>query len=68
MGKVSAFFLFSRPMEVLMGRMEEILLIVFIALLLFGSARLPELAKSFGKAIQEFKNAAEGKEEKKKEK
>jgi sec-independent protein translocase protein TatA len=45
---------------VLMGRIEEILLILAIALLLFGSSKLPELGKSLGKAIQEFKNAVSG--------
>lgn len=35
----------------------EILLIVFIALLLFGPKRLPELGKALGKAIREFKKA-----------
>lgn len=35
----------------------EIFLIVFIALLLFGPKRLPELGKALGKAIREFKKA-----------
>ncbi|MEO2002509.1 MAG: twin-arginine translocase TatA/TatE family subunit [Candidatus Poribacteria bacterium] len=33
----------------------EIALIVILALLLFGSRRLPEMARSVGQAIQEFK-------------
>ena len=33
----------------------EIALIVVLALLIFGPRRLPEMAKSFGQAIQEFK-------------
>ena len=33
----------------------EIVVIVVLALLLFGSRRLPEMAKSVGQAIQEFK-------------
>ncbi|TVP79564.1 MAG: twin-arginine translocase TatA/TatE family subunit [Puniceicoccaceae bacterium] len=35
----------------------EILLIFLVVLLLFGAKRLPELAKSFGKSIREFKKA-----------
>ncbi len=35
----------------------EILLIFLIVLLLFGAKRLPELSKSFGKSIREFKKA-----------
>ena len=35
----------------------EILLIFLIDLLLFGAKRLPELFKSFGKSIREFKKA-----------
>lgn len=40
-----------------MGRIgwTEILLLLVIALILFGARRLPEIAKSFGKSIQEFK-------------
>ena len=33
----------------------EILLIVFVVLLLFGSKKLPELARSLGKSLNEFK-------------
>ena len=35
----------------------EILLIFLIVLLLFGAKRLPELFRSFGKSIREFKKA-----------
>ncbi|MBI4238815.1 MAG: twin-arginine translocase TatA/TatE family subunit [Deltaproteobacteria bacterium] len=40
-----------------MGRFNwtEILLLLAVALLLFGAKRLPEIAKSFGRSIQEFK-------------
>ncbi|QHI69081.1 twin-arginine translocase TatA/TatE family subunit [Tichowtungia aerotolerans] len=33
----------------------EILLIVFVVILLFGGKKLPELARSLGKSINEFK-------------
>ena len=35
----------------------EILLIFLVALLLFGAKRIPEIAKSLGKSITEFKRA-----------
>ena len=33
----------------------EILVVLFVVLLLFGSTRLPKLAKGMGKSIHEFK-------------
>ncbi len=36
----------------------QLLLIIFVALILFGGKRLPELAKSIGKAVNEFRRAA----------
>jgi sec-independent protein translocase protein TatA len=36
----------------------EILLIGLVLLLFFGPSRLPELGKSLGKGIQEFKKAS----------
>jgi sec-independent protein translocase protein TatA len=35
----------------------EIIVILLIVLILFGAARLPEIGKSLGKAIYEFKKA-----------
>lgn len=35
--------------------MPELLIILFVVLLLFGSKKLPELAKGMGKAFGEFK-------------
>lgn len=35
----------------------EIFLIFFVILLLFGAKRLPELFRSFGKSLKEFKKA-----------
>ncbi|MCK4225786.1 twin-arginine translocase TatA/TatE family subunit [candidate division WOR-3 bacterium] len=39
---------------------SEIIIILIIALLLFGAKRLPEVGKSLGKAIREFKRAFSG--------
>ena len=47
---------------------QEILLLFLIALLLFGSTRLPEIGKSLGKSIREFKKAMSGENEQTKEK
>ncbi|WP_044748250.1 twin-arginine translocase TatA/TatE family subunit [Bacillus alveayuensis] len=38
----------------------EIALIVFLALLIFGPKKLPELGKAAGKTLREFKNATKG--------
>ena len=37
----------------------ELLVILFIILLVFGSKKLPELAKGLGKGINEFKRASQ---------
>ncbi len=37
----------------------DILVVLVIALLVFGPKKLPELAKSLGKAMREFKTASE---------
>ena len=39
--------------------MPEMLVIMVVVLLLFGSKRLPELARGIGKSVREFKKAAE---------
>lgn len=39
--------------------MPELLVILAIALIVFGPNKLPELAKGLGKAIREFKKATE---------
>ena len=44
--------------------LPELLVIGAAALLLFGPKRLPELAKSLGKGIRDFKKAVDGSEEK----
>ncbi|MGO8990818.1 MAG: Sec-independent protein translocase protein TatB [bacterium] len=38
---------------------SELLIIVAIALIVFGPNKLPELARAFGKAMREFKKATE---------
>jgi sec-independent protein translocase protein TatA len=48
--------------------MPELLVIMVIAVLIFGAGKLPEVANSMGKAIRSFKKAMdepEGKEPKK---
>ncbi len=36
----------------------ELVIILAIALIIFGPSKLPEIGKSIGKGINEFKNAA----------
>ncbi len=38
----------------------ELVMILVVALLLFGGDKLPELAKGLGKGIRDFKDASEG--------
>ncbi len=37
----------------------EILLVLLVVLLLFGAKRLPDLARSLGKSLREFKKGRE---------
>ncbi len=39
---------------------SEIMLILLVVLLLFGSKKIPELARGLGKGIREFKDATQG--------
>ena len=41
----------------------ELLIILAVVLLLFGSTRLPKLAKSLGQASKEFKKGVDGEED-----
>ncbi len=38
----------------------ELILLVVVALILFGPGRLPELGKAMGRAIREFKDSVRG--------
>lgn len=49
---------------------QELLIILLIVLVLFGANRLPELARSLGSSVKEFKkgvNEVKGEEPKKEE-
>lgn len=37
-----------------------LILIVLVALILFGPSKLPELGRAFGKTLKEFKSATKG--------
>ncbi|PMP69657.1 MAG: twin-arginine translocase TatA/TatE family subunit [Calditerrivibrio nitroreducens] len=37
---------------------NEIILILLVALVIFGAGKLPQIGESMGKAIRNFKNAA----------
>lgn len=39
---------------------QELILVLLIAMLLFGAKRLPEIARSMGKSMREFKDATKG--------
>ncbi len=41
----------------------ELIVILCLALLLFGGKKLPEIAKNLGKGIREFKKACQGLED-----
>ena len=43
----------------------EILLILFIILILFGARKLPEIGRSLGRSIREFRKALHHEEENK---
>jgi sec-independent protein translocase protein TatA len=40
--------------------LPELLVILVVALLIFGAARLPEIGRALGKAISEFKKGTQG--------
>jgi sec-independent protein translocase protein TatA len=42
--------------------LPELLLIIFIFVILFGAKKLPDLGKSMGEGIKNFKNSLSGKD------
>ena len=48
------------------GKAEELLIVLLIILLLFGSKRIPELAKSIGQSVREVRKGFSGDEDEKK--
>jgi len=43
---------------------QEIIIILIIAMFIFGAKKLPEIGKGLGKSIREFKSSLTGEEEK----
>jgi sec-independent protein translocase protein TatA len=39
---------------------QDLILILIVAVVIFGPKKLPEIAKGLGRAMREFKNATEG--------
>ena len=52
--------MFARRHKVLRPEPLDIVIIALVAMLLFGANRLPESARSIGKAIREFRAAVTG--------
>ena len=52
----------SLPMLAMPGPME-LFIILFIVMILFGAGKLPQVGKSLGSAISEFKKSVNDKEE-----
>ena len=43
--------------------LPEILILLLVALLIFGPKRLPEMGRSLGKGMREFKDSVSGKDD-----
>jgi TatA/E family protein of Tat protein translocase len=39
---------------------QELLIVLIVALVIFGPKRLPDLGRSLGKGVREFRNATQG--------
>jgi sec-independent protein translocase protein TatA len=48
------------------GKAEELLIVLLIILLLFGSKKIPELARSIGQSVREVRKGFSGEEEEEK--
>ncbi len=48
--------------------LPELLVILLIVLLIFGAGRLPQIARSLGEGIKEFKKSITGKDKEESEK
>lgn len=42
---------------------QELLIVFFLIILLFGAKKLPELASGLGRGIKEFKKATQGRDD-----
>lgn len=42
---------------------QELIIVLFVVLMLFGSKRIPEVARSFGKGVKDFRKAMAGLED-----
>jgi sec-independent protein translocase protein TatA len=52
----------------LLGKFEELLVILVIILVLFGGKKLPELARSIGSSVKEVRKGFNGEDDKKSDK
>lgn len=52
---MSVFGLTAGPLAIGFPGMPEMLIVLFLALLLFGGAKLPSLMRNLGKSANEFK-------------
>ena len=60
--QVDSGFHFDKGGDMLRPEPLDLVLIALVGILLFGANRLPETARSIGKAMREFRDAVSGKE------
>ena len=56
------------PALLFLGSPGELVVVLVVAVLLFGGKKIPELAKGLGEGIRNFKGSVKGEEEPKDEK